>query len=71
MAVSPNSSWQVTGIWANSPLATRRAVLAAVVGGILGGKFALKTKPKSLKTISGLLTIVAAVFMLVNALSVK
>jgi hypothetical protein len=47
------------------------AAAAAVVGGILGGKVALKTKPKSLKTISGLLTIVAAVFMLVNALSGK
>jgi len=45
--------------------------VAAVVGGILGGKVALKTKPKSLKTISGLLTIVAAVFILVNALSAK
>jgi len=42
-----------------------------VVGGIPGGKVALKTKPKSLKTISGLLTIVAAIFMLVNALSGK
>jgi uncharacterized protein len=47
------------------------AAVAAVVGGLLGGKVALKTKPKSLKTISGLLTIVAAVFMLVNALSGK
>jgi len=52
-----------------SPELAVPAALAAVVGGILGGKFALKTKPQSLKTISGLLTIVAAVFMLVNALS--
>ena len=44
---------------------------AAVVGGLLGGRVALKTKPKHLKTISGLLTIVAAVFMMVNALSGK
>jgi hypothetical protein len=44
---------------------------AAVVGGWLGGKAALKTKPKHLKTISGLLTIVAAAFMMANALSSK
>ena len=43
----------------------------AVLGGLIGGKVALKTKPASLKTISGLLTIVAAVIMLVNALSGK
>ena len=43
----------------------------AVLGGILGGKIALKTKPKSLKTISGVITIIAAIFMLVNALSSK
>jgi uncharacterized membrane protein YfcA len=41
-----------------------------VVGGLLGGKVALKTKPQSLKIISGLLTILAAAFMLANALSV-
>ncbi|MBN1773520.1 MAG: sulfite exporter TauE/SafE family protein [Deltaproteobacteria bacterium] len=41
----------------------------AVIGGLIGGKLALKTKPKSLKTISGLLTIVAAVFMLAHALA--
>ena len=44
---------------------------AAVVGGWLGGKAALKTKPKRLKTISGVLTIVAAAFMMANALSSK
>ncbi|MGQ9525937.1 MAG: TSUP family transporter [Armatimonadota bacterium] len=43
----------------------------AVLGGWLGSKVALKTKPKHLKTASGLLTIVAAVFMMVNALSGK
>jgi len=52
-----------------SPALAIPAAVAAVVGGILGGKVALKTKPKSLKTISGLLTIVAAILMLVNALS--
>jgi hypothetical protein len=41
----------------------------AVLGGVLGGKIALKTKPKNLKTISGVITMIAAVFMLVNALS--
>jgi len=44
---------------------------AAIVGGLLGGKIALKTKPKSLKTISGVLTIIAGIFMMVNALSGK
>jgi len=43
----------------------------AIVGGLIGGKIALKTKPKILKTISGILTIVAAIFMLANALSGK
>ncbi len=40
----------------------------AVIGGLIGSRLALKTKPKSLKTISGILTIVAAIFMLVKAL---
>jgi len=44
---------------------------AAIAGGLLGGKVALKTKPKHLKTFSGILTIVAAIFMMVNALSGK
>ncbi|MBW1979692.1 MAG: sulfite exporter TauE/SafE family protein [Deltaproteobacteria bacterium] len=43
--------------------------LAAVtiIGGILGGKFALKTKPKSLKMLFAYTTLLAALFMLVNA----
>ena len=41
----------------------------AVIGGLIGSKIALKTKPKSLKTISGILTIIAAIFMLANAIS--
>ncbi len=49
------------------PILAVPAALAAVLGGLLGGQVALRTKPKSLKTISGLLTIVAAVLMLVNA----
>jgi len=44
------------------------AALAAVAGGLIGGKFALETKPKSLKTISGLLTILAAACMVVESL---
>jgi hypothetical protein len=51
-----------------SPTLAIPAAVAAMVGGILGGKVALKTKPKSLKTISGLLTIVAGFLMLVDAL---
>lgn len=43
----------------------------AVIGGLIGSKIALKTKPKSLKTISGILTIIAALCMLANALSGK
>lgn len=47
------------------------SAVAAVVGGLLGGKIALKTKPKMLKSVSGVITIIAAVFMMVNALSGK
>jgi len=54
-----------------NPALALPAGAAAVLGGLLGGKVALKTKPKHLKTISGLLTIVAAVFMMVNALAGK
>ncbi|MDC7226797.1 MAG: sulfite exporter TauE/SafE family protein [Spirochaetales bacterium] len=42
---------------------------AAAVGGILGGKLALKTKPKRLKLIFALTTLAAAGFMVVNALT--
>lgn len=45
--------------------------VAAIAGGLLGSKIALKTKPKSLKTISGVLTIIAAIVMLINALTGK
>ncbi|MBN2382562.1 sulfite exporter TauE/SafE family protein [bacterium] len=41
----------------------------AVIGALIGSKISLKTKPKSLKTISGILTIVAAIFMLANAIT--
>jgi len=43
----------------------------AIIGGLIGSRIALKTKPKSLKTISGILTIIAAIFMMANALSGK
>lgn len=43
--------------------------IVALVGGLLGSKLALKTKPKKLKTISGVITIVAACFMLARALA--
>jgi len=41
--------------------------IVAVIGGVIGGKFALKTKPKNLKQIFAITTIIAAMFMLVNA----
>jgi uncharacterized membrane protein YfcA len=43
--------------------------LAAVLGGLIGSKLALKTKPKRLKEISGVITIIAAVIMTVNTLT--
>ncbi|MBN1152610.1 MAG: sulfite exporter TauE/SafE family protein [Dehalococcoidia bacterium] len=43
--------------------------IVAIVGGLIGGKFALKTKPKRLKSISGAVTIVAACIMLARALA--
>ncbi|MHA1769521.1 MAG: sulfite exporter TauE/SafE family protein [Candidatus Thorarchaeota archaeon] len=40
-----------------------------VVGGVLGGKYALKSKPKHLKRLFALTNIVAALLILVNLLS--
>ena len=40
----------------------------AVVGGLLGGAFAMRTKPKRLKALFAVTTLAAAAFMLVNAL---
>ena len=47
--------------------------LAAVtmIGGILGGKLSLKTKPKHLKKIFAFTNWLAAVFMIVNAIHTK
>lgn len=39
----------------------------AVLGGILGSRFALKTQPKNLKTLFAITTLAAAVFMAANA----
>jgi uncharacterized membrane protein YfcA len=40
----------------------------AVLGGILGGKLSLKTKPRNLKRIFAYTTLAAAIFMTINAL---
>jgi uncharacterized membrane protein YfcA len=40
----------------------------AVIGGALGGRIALKTKPSYLKTLFALTTLAAAVIMVVNGL---
>ena len=50
-----NPSWAV-------PLA-----FAAILGGILGGKFALKTRPKHLKQLFACTNWLAALFMVINA----
>jgi len=39
----------------------------AVIGGILGGRIALKTRPTYLKTLFALTTLAAAILMMVNA----
>ncbi len=43
----------------------------AVVGGLIGGKFAVKTKPENLKQIFAYTTLAAALFMIFNALYAK
>jgi len=52
-----NPSWAV-------PIAA-----VTVIGGILGGRITLKTKPGYLKTLFALTTLVAAVMMIVNAMA--
>ena len=42
--------------------------LIAAVGGLIGSKFALKTKPAKLKTIFAYTTLAASAFMIINAL---
>jgi len=43
--------------------------IAAISGGIIGSKFAIKTKPDNLKKIFAFTTLAAAIFMVVNAFS--
>lgn len=43
------------------------ASAVAAVGGILGGMFSLKTKPRNLKSIFAYTTLAAAMFMIINA----
>lgn len=45
--------------------------LITIIGGILGGKFALKTKPKHLKKLFAFTNWLAALFMVINALHTK
>ena len=45
--------------------------VVAIVGGLIGSKLALKTKPNYLKSLSGIITIIAAVIMMVNTLTGK
>ncbi len=42
--------------------------IIAVLGGLLGGKFSLKTKPENLKRIFAYTTLIASIFMILNAL---
>jgi len=44
-------------------------MIVAVLGGLIGGMLSLKTRPDNLKRIFAYTTLVAAVFMLVNALT--
>jgi len=41
--------------------------VTAVIGGLIGGVFSLKTKPKNLKVIFAYTTLGAALFMVINA----
>ncbi len=54
-----NPSWAI-------PLA-----IVTIIGGIIGGKFALKTKPKNLKTLFAYTNWAAALFMVFNAFHMK
>jgi uncharacterized protein len=41
-------------------------VLAGLIGGIIGAKITLKFKPKNLKVIFALTSIIAAILMIIN-----
>ena len=49
----------------NLPLAIP-LVIAAVAGGLIGSKWAVKSKPKNLKLIFAAINILAAIFMIIN-----
>ncbi|HKL12755.1 MAG TPA: sulfite exporter TauE/SafE family protein [Halanaerobiales bacterium] len=49
----------------NLPLAIP-FVIAAVTGGLIGSKWAIKTKPENLKLIFAVINIAAAIFMIIN-----
>ncbi len=42
-------------------------IIIAILGGLIGGKVSLKTKPGNLKRIFAYTTLIAAVFMIINA----
>ncbi|MGY5882021.1 MAG: sulfite exporter TauE/SafE family protein [Candidatus Thorarchaeota archaeon] len=44
--------------------------IVTVIGGLLGGKFALKTKPKHLKQLFAITNVIAALLIVLNLLSV-
>ena len=54
----------------NLSLAVPLAVIT-IIGGIIGSRIALKTKPRALKLLFALTTIIAAVLMLVNIYMAK
>ncbi len=54
-----NPSWAI-------PLA-----FVTIIGGIIGGKFALKSKPKNLKRLFAYTNWIAALFMIFNAFHTK
>jgi len=54
-----------------NPLWAIPLAFITIIGGILGGKFALKTKPKHLKKLFAYTNWLAALFMVVNALQSK
>lgn len=53
------------------PKAAIPFAVIAVLGGLIGGKFAMKTKPEKLKQIFAYTTLAAALFMIFNALYTK
>ncbi len=45
--------------------------IAAAIGGVIGGTFAIKTKPKVLKSLFALTTLAASIVMIFNAIISK